>query len=101
MSIPAELAPTTTLGDGITQLRLPMAGNPMRYVNGYLVEDAGGLTLIDCGWKADDVLAALRAALHEHGYRIADITRLLITHFHFDHYGLAGTLMRADRKSVV
>ena len=69
-----------------------MAGNPMRYINGYLIEDDDGLTLIDAGWKADDVLAALHAGLREHGWALADIRRLLITHCHFDHYGLAATL---------
>jgi glyoxylase-like metal-dependent hydrolase (beta-lactamase superfamily II) len=86
---------TSVLGDGIVQIRLPMAGNPMRYVNGYLLEDDDGFTLVDCGWKADDVLEALNAGLAEHGRTLADVRRLLITHVHFDHYGLAGTLMRA------
>ncbi len=72
-----------------------MAGNPMRYINGYLVADDDGLTLIDAGWKADDVLAALQAGLHAHGYALRDIKLLLITHAHFDHYGLAATLLRA------
>jgi glyoxylase-like metal-dependent hydrolase (beta-lactamase superfamily II) len=92
-----DLPLTSTLGDGIVQIRLPMAGNPMRYINGYLIEDAtlGGWTLIDCGWKADDVLAALLEGLAEVGRTLADVRRLLITHVHFDHYGLAGTLLRA------
>jgi glyoxylase-like metal-dependent hydrolase (beta-lactamase superfamily II) len=86
---------TTARGAGIIQIRLPMAGNPLRYINGYLLEDDDGLTLIDAGWKADDVLAALHAALADHGYVLADVRRLLITHCHFDHYGLAATLQRA------
>ncbi|HEY4441057.1 MAG TPA: MBL fold metallo-hydrolase [Candidatus Elarobacter sp.] len=86
---------TSDLGDGIVRIRLPMAGNPMRYINGYLLADDDGFTLVDCGWKADDVLAALHAGLAEHGRTLADVARLLITHVHFDHYGLAGTLMRA------
>jgi glyoxylase-like metal-dependent hydrolase (beta-lactamase superfamily II) len=90
-----DVALTTDLGDGIVQMRLPMAGNPMRYINAYLLEDDDGFTLVDCGWKADDVLAALHAALAEHGRTLADVRRLLITHVHFDHYGLAGTLLRA------
>jgi glyoxylase-like metal-dependent hydrolase (beta-lactamase superfamily II) len=93
--IDADLERTTALGDGIIQIRLPMAGNPMRYVNGYLVEETGGYTLIDCGWKAPDVLAALHAGLAACGITLADVERILVTHFHFDHYGLAGTLMRA------
>ena len=90
-----DLALTSVLGDGIVQIRLPMAGNPLRYVNGYLLEDDDGLTLVDCGWKADDVLGALHAGLAEHGRALRDVRRLLITHFHFDHYGLAGTLVAA------
>jgi glyoxylase-like metal-dependent hydrolase (beta-lactamase superfamily II) len=86
---------TTVRGNGIVQIRLPMTGNPMRYINAYAVEDDDGLTLIDAGWKADDVFAALRDGLGEHGRAIADIRRLVITHCHFDHYGLAGTLLRA------
>jgi glyoxylase-like metal-dependent hydrolase (beta-lactamase superfamily II) len=53
---------TTALGDGIVQIRLPMAGNPMRHINGYLVREDDGFTLIDCGWKTDDVLEALHAS---------------------------------------
>ena len=93
LSIPSSLPPITQIGDGIVQIRLPMTGNPMRYINGYLLEDEGGLTLIDCGWKADDVRMALDEGLDLAGYALRDIRRLLITHFHFDHYGLAGVLM--------
>ena len=86
---------TTALGDGIVQIRLPMAGNPMRHINGYLVREADGFTLIDCGWKTDDVLEALHAGLAEHGETLAAVKRIVVTHMHFDHYGLAGTLLRA------
>ncbi len=95
LSIPSSLPPVTQIGDRIVQIRLPMTGNPMRYINGYLLEDEDGLTLIDCGWKADDVRAALDDGLALSGYAVRDIRRLLITHFHFDHYGLAGTLVAA------
>jgi glyoxylase-like metal-dependent hydrolase (beta-lactamase superfamily II) len=83
------------IGDGIAQIRLPMTDNPMRYINAYLVEESDGYSLIDCGWKADDVFAALVAGLAECGLALGAIKRLYITHFHFDHYGLAGTLVRA------
>jgi glyoxylase-like metal-dependent hydrolase (beta-lactamase superfamily II) len=95
VSIELAIPGLNDLGEGIAQIRLPMVGNPLRYVNGYLLDDAGGLTLVDCGWKADDVLAALHAGLAMLGHRLADVRRVLITHHHFDHYGLAGTLLRA------
>lgn len=91
----------TAIGDGIVQLRLPMAGNPLRYINGYLVEDDDGFTLIDCGWKADDVLAALNAMLAQCERRLGDLRRVIITHAHYDHYGLAGTLMRKGVPELV
>jgi glyoxylase-like metal-dependent hydrolase (beta-lactamase superfamily II) len=72
-----------------------MTGNPLRYINAYVLEESDGLTLVDCGWKADDVLAAMHAGLAEGGYALADVKRLVITHHHFDHYGLAGTLRAA------
>ena len=46
---------TSELDDGIAQIRLPMASNPLRYINVYLIDDADGVTLVDCGWKTDDV----------------------------------------------
>lgn len=95
MTARKEIEPVAVIGDGIVQLRLPMTGNPLGYINGYLVEEADGYTLIDCGWRADDVLAALHAGLAQCGLTLADVRRLLVTHFHFDHYGLAGTLLRA------
>ncbi|GAC1348778.1 MAG: MBL fold metallo-hydrolase [Vulcanimicrobiaceae bacterium] len=91
---------TTSLGDGIVQLRLPMVGNPLRYVNAYLLEETGGYTLVDCGWKADDVLAAVHDGLADCGIGLHDVARVLITHAHFDHYGLAGTLRRAGVREL-
>lgn len=91
----------SSLGDGIFQIRLPMAGNPLRAINAYLLDDDGGYTLVDCGWKTDDVFAALYAALAGLGLRLGDIARIAITHAHFDHYGLAGTLRRAGVGELV
>lgn len=81
--------------EDFAQIRLPMLGNPMRYVNAYAFVEDDGITLVDCGWKADDVLAALHAGLAEIGAALGDVRRLLVTHAHFDHYGLAATLRRA------
>src|SRR5579883_2344369 len=84
----------TSRGHGIHQIRLPMTGNPLRYVNGYLLEEPDGFTLVDCGWKAADVAAALDGGLKSLGRSLKEIRRVAITHQHFDHYGMAGTLHR-------
>jgi glyoxylase-like metal-dependent hydrolase (beta-lactamase superfamily II) len=95
------LALVTDLGEGIRQIRLPMAGSPMRYINGYLIDDDGGPTLVDCGWRADDVLAALHAGLAECGTSLEAVARVCITHAHYDHYGLAGTLRGAGLRELI
>ena len=97
----SAMMPPTDLGDGITQIRLPMAGNPLRYINGYLIDDDDGYALVDCGWRADDVARALRAALAERGLRVEDLRRIFITHHHFDHYGLAATLRREGAAGLI
>ncbi|MGB8266516.1 MAG: MBL fold metallo-hydrolase [Candidatus Velthaea sp.] len=95
------LAHVSRLGDGIAQIRLPMTNHPMRYVNAYLIEDDDGPTLVDCGWRADDVLVALHAGLAACHTRLEDLARVIITHAHFDHYGLAGTLRRAGLRALL
>ncbi|MGH7756675.1 MAG: MBL fold metallo-hydrolase, partial [Vulcanimicrobiaceae bacterium] len=79
---------------GIVRIELPMTGNPLGYVNGYLLEGADGYSLIDCGWDLPDVWDALVAGLARVDLTVNSITDLLCTHFHPDHYGLAGRLER-------
>ncbi|MCC6174699.1 MAG: MBL fold metallo-hydrolase [Chloroflexi bacterium] len=78
---------------GVHLLRLPLTGSPLRHTNGYLIRADDGWTLVDCGWNYPDVLEALTAQAGEVGARLDDLRRLVITHFHSDHYGLAGTLV--------
>lgn len=60
-------------------------------VNCYLIED-DPLTLLDTGPNSATSLVALEAALAEHGRRIEDLERVVITHQHMDHMGLVDIL---------
>ena len=71
-----------------------MTGNPLGYVNAYLLREPDGYALIDCGWDVPDVRAALEAGLARCGVRLEEIRDVIVTHFHPDHYGLAGWLVR-------
>lgn len=53
--------------------------------NGYLVDDDGTLTLVDAGmpWDAGKV----RASVADAGFELADIDRVLVTHYDLDHFG--------------
>ena len=77
---------------GIYQLTLP---NPayaaLRYVNAYLVQGNNGYLLIDTGWS-DEALASLQQQLSKIGTGFEDITQIVVTHAHPDHYGLASRL---------
>lgn len=57
-------------------------------VNVYLIRE-DPITLIDVGPKTDEAAEALRRGLAEHGVRLADIRRIVLTHAHEDHCGLA------------
>ncbi len=70
---------------------------PVGPINTYLL-DGDPLTLIDCGPKHAEPLAALEAGLAWHGCRIEDIRQLILTHHHVDHVGLAKTV--ADRSGA-
>ena len=57
-------------------------------VNVYLIKE-DPLTLIDVGPKTKDASDALNRKLGEHGVRVSDIRRIVLTHAHEDHCGLA------------
>ena len=57
-------------------------------VNVYLIEE-DPLTLIDAGPRDDASLEALRSGLARLGHKLSDIKRIIISHAHADHYGLA------------
>ena len=73
------------------QLGLPTPF-PVGPVNVYLVE-GDPLTLIDTGPKADHSRSSLESGLGSLGYRIEDLRRVIITHHHVDHMGLAAEIV--------
>jgi len=61
-------------------------------VNVYLIEE-DPLTLIDAGPRDDASLDALRSGVNQLGYQLSDIKRIIISHAHADHYGLARVIV--------
>ena len=57
-------------------------------VNIYLIKE-DPLTLIDVGPKTPEAAAALRAKLGANAIKFSDIRRIVLTHAHEDHCGLA------------
>lgn len=57
-------------------------------VNVYLIKEEP-LTLIDVGPKTNETSDVLRDKLRQNGVQISDIRRIVLTHAHVDHCGLA------------
>jgi glyoxylase-like metal-dependent hydrolase (beta-lactamase superfamily II) len=68
------------------------------YVNAYLIEAEGGLTVVDCGMpkKAERLLAAVR----ESGHDSTGVQSIVITHHHADHVGSLAALVAATGATV-
>ena len=97
----SEIVPGAEVLPGVHLLRLPQPRSPHRVTNGYLIRADDGWTLVDCGWDMPDVLEALRAQVTDIGVRLEEIRTLVITHFHTDHYGMAGTLIGLTRARLL
>ncbi|MBX3011149.1 MAG: MBL fold metallo-hydrolase [Caldilineaceae bacterium] len=78
------------------QLPIPFAVSP---VNSYLFLDPVP-TLVDCGVKSDESWAALSTALAQHQLTMADIQRVIITHAHVDHIGMAGQIAAHSQAKI-
>jgi glyoxylase-like metal-dependent hydrolase (beta-lactamase superfamily II) len=77
---------------GIYQLRIPMPNNPLECTNVYLLRGDDGCLMIDTGWNSSKALKSMKEQLNEIGLDFEDISRVIITHTHADHYGLTGRL---------
>jgi len=85
------------MAEGIYMITLPMPFR-LKHVNIFAFLEKDGFTLIDTGPNLSGVLPALEASLGEIDRRVEDCRRILITHFHMDHCGLAGLI--ADRSGA-
>ena len=79
------------VAEGVLWLRLPL---PMAldHVNIYALDEGCGWTIVDAGLDTPECRDAWRAALAG-PLAGKPITRVLLTHFHPDHVGLAGWFM--------
>ncbi|MDP8223778.1 MAG: MBL fold metallo-hydrolase [Candidatus Lernaella stagnicola] len=64
---------------------------PVGSTNVYFIADRLP-TLIDTGPNVERCATELQKALHSIGYHFADIKRILVTHPHIDHFGLAARI---------
>ncbi len=69
-------------------------------VNVYLIKEEP-LTLIDCGPKTEEAYQTLREKLRRNGVEFADIERIVLTHAHEDHCGLAAKIRDEAKRAEI
>jgi len=77
---------------GIYRMPLPLPIPTLSHINTYLVKGDNGYLLIDTGWNTKESFNSLKKQLADNGIDGQEITRIVVTHVHPDHYGLAEKL---------
>ena len=94
--MPAEwtLPGAFPVGPGVFRVPLPLPHDALKAVNTYVLDEPGGLVMIDSGWALAEARSALEDALAALGHDLSAITRFLMTHVHRDHYTQAVQIRR-------
>lgn len=81
-----EIAP------GVLWMRMPLGG-PLKFINVWALKDGDGWAVVDTGMRLQATGAAWRRIFAE-VFGGAPVTRVLVTHMHPDHVGMAGWICR-------
>jgi len=82
----------TQVAPGVHWVRLPLAG-PLGHINVWALQDGAGWTLVDTGVGSEASIAAWEHLLAQAPFN-APLARVLVTHMHPDHVGMAGWFTR-------
>jgi len=91
----------TEIIPGIYQLKIPIRNNPLGNTNSYLLQGDDGYLIIDPGMNNDAAFDVLQRELTEVGVAFEDITQIVATHSHGDHYGLAGRIKQLSQAKIL
>ncbi len=85
-----EFGELTEVSKGIFWLRMPIPF-ALDHINLWVLKDGDGWALIDTGFYSEECVALWENILDGH-CQGAKITKIIVTHFHPDHVGMAGWL---------
>ena len=80
------------IADGVLRIQVPVPFGRLGDVNVYLLREDAGWTVVDTGLNTPTARATWRAALAEMDISFSELQRIILTHSHPDHIGLAGWL---------
>ncbi len=90
---PPEAGDFREVGGVLVWMRLPIPG-PLNHINVWLIRTAGGWLLVDTGMAIPSVEEAWRE-LESRLPALDGMERILVTHHHPDHFGMAARLAAA------
>ncbi|MGD9142339.1 MAG: MBL fold metallo-hydrolase [Dehalococcoidia bacterium] len=84
----------TEVYNGIHWIKLPMTPDNSNRdnINIYLIRGKDGYLLVDSGWNTDISFSKVHNYLIKNNLRFGDISQIVVTHSHPDHYGMAGRI---------
>lgn len=91
----------TEITPGIYQFKIPIPDNPLGNTNSYLIQGDSECLIIDPGINNDAAFDVLQKELTEIGVALEDITQIVATHSHPDHYGLTGRVKQLSQAKIL
>lgn len=91
----------TELAPGILRTQLPINFTGLGHVNMYVLIGRQGVTVVDPGMPFEDSYANVIDRLARCDVRVGDVTTVVITHSHPDHYGGGGRLAEESGATVL
>jgi len=85
-----ERGRTLEVAPGVHWIRMPLP-YALDHINLWALEDGGGWALVDTGTRTDECMRVWRE-LFANAPEPRSVTRVLVTHMHPDHVGMAGWL---------
>lgn len=87
------------VGDGVYRVPIPVPF-PMKYVYCYVCREMDGWSIVDVGFRCIDAISAWEAVFRQLGIKPRHVRAIYITHFHPDHFGLAGWMQQQTEAPV-
>lgn len=86
--------------EDLTEVPLPLPF-PLKIIKAYVIRGSGGYTLIDAGLHGEEDWARWEETRQRMGWRWDEVEKIVLTHYHPDHYGLAGKLQQVTGAPVL
>ncbi|MEZ5651783.1 MAG: MBL fold metallo-hydrolase [Burkholderiaceae bacterium] len=89
---PPPVGQVTEVADGVVWIRMPLPFT-LDHINLWGIRDGDGWAVVDTGVQTPETVSAWQALL-KGPFGGAPVTRVIVTHMHPDHVGMAGWLTR-------